>query len=67
MDDLAQHSPWRALPLRDEAAPPFDSPIVFGVAPVALQPAEPRGEPRPYAHRLGTAQRGTPRIFSLIS
>jgi hypothetical protein len=65
MDDLAQHSPWRSRPRGDEAKPPFTSPIVFRLGP-AMKPLQGR-RAYPYAHRLGTAERGTPRILSLLS
>ena len=66
MDDLAQISPWRSKPLREEPKPPFRSPLVL-----SLDPPRPTGTPEfgsPFAHRLGaTGVRRTPRILSLLS
>ena len=66
MDDLAQHSPWRSRPRAGEPQPPFSSPIVFRLGPPVIRPRQGR-RAYPYAHRLGTAERGTPRILSLLS
>lgn len=66
MDDLAQQSPWRSRPRGDEAKPPFSSPIVFRLGPPAKDALK-RRRTYPYAHRLGTAERGAPRILSLLS
>ncbi len=66
MDDLAQQSPWRSSPRGDEPKPPFRSPLVFGLAPKRIRWSDKRGRVS-YAHRLGTAERGTPRILELIS
>ena len=65
MDDLAQNSPWRSKPLRDEPKPPFRSPLVLTVSPSVERAPEFGSQ---FAHRLGgVTPRGKPRILSLLS
>jgi len=66
MDDLAQNSPWRSRPLRDEPKPPFRSPLVL-----TLDPPRPTGTSEfgsSFAHRLGASGvRRIPRLLRLLS
>jgi hypothetical protein len=60
MDDLAQISPWRSRPKRDEPQLPLRSPLVFDAAP-AVEP-EPRPEPIVHLHRFGRGFRADTRV-----
>jgi hypothetical protein len=66
VDDLSQQSTWRARPLAGDPQPPFSSPLIFRAnqAPVTAQATR---REYSHAHRLGTAERGVPRILSLLS
>ena len=65
MDDLAQISPWRSAPRRNEPKPPFRSPLVLNLSPRTKPRAAESGSS--FAHRLGTgAKRGLPRILRLL-